>query len=61
MAQLAKLKNEMDKKRIKNNQINNSQSPIILHNSNGYVMYENQNSIFSQDLKDKNSFDEDKY
>ena len=56
LAQLAKFKNDADKRRIKNNLINNNQSPIILHDNNGYDMYE-----ISQEIIDQKSFDEDIY
>ena len=61
LAQLAKLKNdaEKNKKKVvnKNNRLyNESQSPIIIHESDGY---ENQNSIFSNE--ENNSFDEEMY
>ena len=59
LAQLAKLKNDAEKNKIKKNQIYSSQSPIIIHESNGYDIYENQNSIFSNDLVEPNSFEED--
>ena len=37
LAQLAKLKNDAEKNKLKKNQLyNNSQSPIIIHDSNGY-------------------------
>ena len=62
LAQLAKLKNDAEKSKLKKNQIyNNSQSPIIIHDSNGYDMYENQNSLFSNELIEQNSFDEEMY
>ena len=57
LAQLAKLKNEADKKRMKDQIINVNQSPIIIHENNGYNIYENQNSIIS----DENSYDEEIY
>ena len=55
LAQLAKLKNEQEKNK-KNQLYNNSQSPIIIHESDGY---DNQNSIFSNELIEGNSFDEE--
>ena len=57
LAQLAKLKNDAEKNRQKKSQIyNTSQSPIIIHESDGY---ENQNSIFSNELIEPNSFEEE--
>ena len=66
LAQLAKLKNDAEKNKINKNQINKiynsqTQSPIIIHESNGYDIYENQNSIFSNELVDNNSFEEEIY
>ena len=57
LAQLAKLKSDAEKNKQKKNQIyNTSQSPIIIHESDGY---ENQNSIFSNELIEPNSFEEE--
>ena len=62
LAQLAKLKNDAEKNKLKKYRLyNNSQSPIIIHDSNGYEIYENQNSMFSNELIDPNSFDEEMY
>ena len=59
LAQLAKLKNDAEKNKLKKNQIYSSQSPIIIHESNGYDLYENQNSIFSNEMVEPNSFEEE--
>ena len=62
LAQLAKLKHDAEKNKKKNIQnnnnrlYNNSQSPIIIHESDGY---ENPNSIFSNE--ENNSFEEEMY
>ena len=58
LAQLAKLKNDAEKNKVKRSQIHSDQSPIIIHESDGY---ENQNSIFSNELAENNSFDEEMY
>ena len=60
LAQLAKLKNDAEKNKMKKKQIFSSQSPIIIHESNGYDVYENQNSIFSNEIE-PNSFEEEMY
>ena len=57
LAQLAKIKNESEKKK-KNKIYSTSISPIIIHENNGY---ENQNSILSHEMIDPNSFDKDIY
>ena len=57
LAQLAKIKNESEKKK-KNRFYSSSISPIIIHESNHY---ENQNSIFSHEMLDQNSFDRETY
>ena len=56
LAQLAKIKNESEKK--KNNKFHSSISPIIIHESNHY---ENQNSLFSHEMPEQNSFDRETY
>ena len=56
LAQLAKIKNESEKK--KKNRYYNSISPIIIHESNHY---ENQNSLFSHEMPEQNSFDKETY
>ena len=57
LAQLAKIKNESEKKN-KNKFYSSNVSPIIIHESNGY---ENQNSVFSHEMIDQNSFDREIY
>ena len=57
LAQLAKIKNDSEKKK-KNRCNSNSISPIIIHESN---RYENQNSIFSHEMLEPNSFDRETY
>ena len=57
LAQLAKIKNDSEKKK-KHKIYSGSISPIIIHESNGY---ENQNSIWSHEMIDPNSFDRETY
>ena len=57
LAQLAKIKNDSEKKK-KNKFYSTSISPIIIHESNGY---ENQNSAFTPEIIDPNSFDRETY
>ena len=63
IAQLAKIKNESEKKK-KNKIYSASISPIIIHESNGYENEnenENQNSILSHEMINPNSFDKEIY
>ena len=57
LAQLAKIKNDSEKKK-RHKIYSGSISPIIIHESNGY---ENQNSIWSHEMIDPNSFDRETY
>ena len=57
LAQLAKIKNDSEKKK-KKQFYSSSISPIIIHDSNGC---ENQNSIWSHEMIDPNSFDRETY
>ena len=57
LAQLAKIKNDSEKKK-KHRIYSSSISPIIIHESNGC---ENQNSIWSHEMIDPNSFDRETY
>ena len=56
LAQLAKLKKDAEKNQT--NQIYNTQSPIIIHETDGY---ENHNSMISNELGENNSLDEEMY
>ena len=57
LAQLAKIKNDSEKKK-KNKFYSTNISPIIIHESNGY---ENHNSAFAPEIIDQNSFDRETY
>ena len=58
LAQLAKLKNDAEKRKIQQSKNYYAQSPLYYHQNNEYEVYENQNSVLSNEIIEPNSFDE---
>ena len=62
LAQLAKLKNDAEKNKTRQNQIYYSQSPFFVQSNNEYDIYENQNSAISNEMiESNNSFEEKRF